>query len=141
MVGSNSQLVDAAVLLLRLTVGVILFVAGSGKLFGWFGGYGMEATIKGFETGFHIPAFLTYISTYTEFLGGILIALGLLTRLAGAAVTINMLVATIVVIPMGFMSANGGFAFPLCVLALSAAVLITGPLKYSLDQVLFGRKK
>ena len=141
MIGTDPKLGYLSILLLRVTLGVILFVAGSGKVFGWFGGYGMQATIQGFQSGFGIPAFLTYLSTYTELIGAVLIAVGLLTRLSAIAVTINMLVATILMLKTGFIGANGGAAFPFSILMISVTILLVGPLPYSLDQLIFNRKK
>ena len=47
--GTNPNLLSLCILLLRCTIGSLLFIAGSGKLLGWFGGYGMEATLQGFS--------------------------------------------------------------------------------------------
>ena len=96
--GTNPTLASISVLLLRCTVGILLFMSGSGKIFGWFGGYGMEATLQGYaKMGFSSP--LAHISMFTEFFGGLLLVAGLLTRPAAFAVMINMLIATIVSLP------------------------------------------
>ena len=90
---TNSKTISAGMLLLRSTIGIILFVVGAGKVFGWFGGYGLDATL-GFYTQMGIALPLAYLSIYTEFLGGLLLTIGLLTRPAAFAVVINFIVAT-----------------------------------------------
>ena len=133
--GTNGKLVSTSVLLLRCTIGLLLFAAGSGKVLGWFGGYGMVATLKGYAT-MGISAPLATLSAYTEFIGGILIAVGLLTRPAAFAVMINMVVATIVSLPNGFMSPTGAQS-PFIFLMIDIAILAAGPLTYSLDSLIF----
>ncbi|MCL5021534.1 MAG: hypothetical protein M1339_07755 [Bacteroidetes bacterium] len=48
LTGTNTKLLSLCLLLLRCTVGIILFMVGAGKVFGWFGGMGMLATILAF---------------------------------------------------------------------------------------------
>jgi putative oxidoreductase len=133
--GTNPTLVNISVLLLRCTVGILLFVAGSGKIFGWFGGYGMTATLQGYaKMGFSAP--LAYLSMFTEFLGGLLLVTGLLTRPAAFALMINMLVATIATLPGGFMGPTGAQT-PFIFLMIVIAILLTGPMAFSLDTLIF----
>ena len=132
---TNPSLVSLSLLLLRCTIGILLFIAGSGKLFGWFGGFGMEATIQGFsKIGISIP--LTYLSTLTEFTGGLLLIIGLLTRPAAFAVMINMLVATLVTLPHGFMGPTGAQT-PFIFLVIDIVILLAGPMVYSIDMFIF----
>ncbi len=136
---TNNNLHSISILLLRLTIGIILFVAGAGKVMGWFGGMGLETTIGIFTSKMHIPAFLAYLSCFTEFIGGFLLITGLLTRPAAVAVFINMLVATIVMAPNGFL--KGGAAYPLTLTIISLVILLSGPMVYSLDAWIFRVKK
>lgn len=132
---TNSNLVSLCLLLLRCTIGILLFVAGSGKLLGWFGGYGLEASIQGYNK-MGISTILTYLSIYTEFIGGLLLTVGLLTRPAAFAVMINMLVATLVALPNGFMGPTGAqtaFIF----LVIDIVILLSGPMTYSVDTLIF----
>jgi len=132
---TNPSLVSLSLLLLRCTIGILLFIAGSGKLFGWFGGFGMEATIQGFsKIGISMP--LTYLSTFTEFTGGLLLIIGLLTRPAAFAVMINMLVATLVTLPHGFMGPTGAQT-PFIFLVIDIVILLAGPMVYSIDMFIF----
>ena len=137
LTGTNGTLASVGVLLLRCAVGVILFVVGAGKVFGWFGGYGLEATIHAFVTIFKIPGPLAYLSTFTEFIGGVLLIVGFLTRPAALAVAINMLVATIITLPMGFIGANGGAAWPGSLMVSAIVILLAGPMAYSVDALLW----
>lgn len=137
LTGSNNALLSSGILIIRLTIGILLFAAGSGKARGWFGGYGVEKTLQGFaHMGF--SSFLTYLSMYTEFIGGLLLILGFLTRFAAFAVTINMIVATIVSLSRGFLGPTGAqTAFVFLMMAL--VILLSGPLTYSLDHIIFLR--
>jgi len=120
-------------LLLRCTIGVILFATGAGKVLKWFGGFGMQMTINYYKmSGFSEP--LTYLSSYTEFIGGFLLIIGLLTRPAAFAILINMLVATIVTMPKGFLIGGASYPFSLTVSAL--IILLAGPMAYSIDALL-----
>src|SRR5690349_6098809 len=103
---TNSGLLNLSLLLLRLTVGTILFVAGAGKVFGWFGGFGLEATI-GYFSKSGISEFWAYVSSYTELIGGLLLIIGLLTRVAAFALFINMMVAVIVTGTKSFFAGGG----------------------------------
>jgi putative oxidoreductase len=135
---SNKNLLNTGILILRIAAGFIIFAHGSGKVFGWFGGQGLEPTIQGFVNFMHIPAWLAYISTFTEFIGGILIIFGLLTRPAALALVINMAVASNVLLHKNFV---GGADFPLTLLFAFFAILITGPMNFSLDYLICGKSK
>ena len=136
---TNTALLDTSLLLLRLAVGIILFVAGAGKVMGWFGGQGIDATIDIFVSKMGIHPILAYLSCYTEFIGGFLLIVGLLTRPAAFAITINMLVATVLMLPNGFMT---GASYPFSVMVSSLVILLARPMAYSLDAwLLSGRKE
>lgn len=134
---SSRRLLSITMLLIRIAIGIVLFMAGAGKVFGWFGGYGLDATIP-FYTALGIPAWLGYVSMYTELLGGLLIIIGFLTRLVAVAVFVNMLVATIVSWPMGFLA---GAAFPAILMVNALAVFVGGPMVYSVDYLLWHRRR
>jgi putative oxidoreductase len=132
---TNTSLLSVCLLLLRCLIGIYLFIAGSGKLMGWFGGYGIEATLQGF-TKMGIPLPLAYLSCYTEFIGGFLLIIGLLTRPAAFAIMINMLVATIVTLPGGLMGPTSAQT-PLIFLIIAIVILLAGPVGYSIDRFIF----
>ena len=131
---TTTSSLSTGILILRLTIGILLFMAGSGKALAWFGGYGAEKSLQ-FYNQMGFSTFLGYLSIYTEFIGGLLLVIGLFTRFAAFAVTINMAVATIVSLPHGFMGPSGAqtpFIFLMCAIV----ILITGPMVYSIDYVM-----
>ncbi len=137
LVSSNNTLVDISIFILRCSLGIIFFGVGAGKAFGWFGGIGMETTLHYF-TGMEFSVSLTYLSVYAEFIGGILLLVGLFTRPAAFALIINMIVATVITLPKGFFS--GGASYPFSLVFTLIVILLIGPRKFSLDFLLFGRK-
>lgn len=134
LTGTNNSLASLAILMLRCTVGIIFFIGATGKAFQWFNGFGMETTIHYFSM-VGISRFWTYVSTYTEIIGGLLLIIGLLTRLAAFALTINMIVAFIVTLPNGFVAQNGA-STPFTFLVIVFAILLTGPMMFSLDALI-----
>src|SRR2546422_9555050 len=92
-----------AITVVRVVLGVIFFAHGAQKVLGWFGGYGLKGTTR-FLTSIGLPLPVAYAVCFFEFLGGICLILGLLTRLAALAVIIVMLGATAKV------RANKGFS-------------------------------
>jgi len=137
LTGTNRTLLDLAVLFLRLMLGSIMFVAGGGKVFGWFDGMGMDATIQAFQSYMGLSAFWTYLSSYTELVGGLFLILGFLTRPAALALTVNMLVASVFIGFKGFFVEKGA-AYPFSLMVSSLVILLTGPFAISLDALLFG---
>ncbi len=134
---TNEKLIGAAVLVVRVSLGAIMFAHGAQKTLGIFGGNGLDATVAGMSAGLGIPTWLVYLSVFTEFLGGIGLLLGLFTRFFGIAVLINMLVAVFAVhFKNGFLGATG-FEFSGSLALMSLAIAIAGPGMFSLDHVLF----
>jgi len=127
-----------APLALRLPVGVILAAHGSQKLFGWFGGYGLEGTGKwmasiGLEPGVVMAA----LSGSAEFFGGLLILLGLATRPAALVAAFTMVVAILSVhIHNGLFMSNNGYEYALALLAATVSLVISGGGRASVDQLL-----
>jgi len=126
--------------MVRVATGLMLVPHGAQKLFGWFGGYGVEATGQFFATKLGLPPSLALLAGLIEFFGGLFLAAGFLTRPVAALVFGLMAVAVISVhLPIGFFWTNGGFEYPLLwgILALSFA--IRGGGRYSVD-ALIGRE-
>jgi DoxX len=80
--------------MVRIAAGLILVPHGAQKLFGWFGGYGLEATGQFFAAKLGLPASFALLAGLIEFGGGLLLAAGLATRAAAALVTGLMAVAS-----------------------------------------------
>jgi len=123
--------------LVRITAGLALVPHGAQKLFGWFGGYGLEATGQFFATKLGLPASFALLAGLIEFVGGLMLAAGLATRPVAALVAGVMAVAVVQVhLPAGFFWTDGGYEYPLLwgVVALSYA--IRGGGRYSLDALI-----
>ncbi|MBP0942684.1 DoxX family protein [Pseudomonas alliivorans] len=124
--------------ILRVIVGIAFIAHGSQKLFGAFGGYGLEGTAQYMESLGLTPGYLmAMLSGGAEFFGGLGLLVGLLARPAAALVTVLLLVAIFTVhIGNGFFMANNGFEYALALLGGALAVLIEGAGKLSLDRVI-----
>ncbi|MCM2287832.1 MAG: DoxX family protein [Sulfuritalea sp.] len=128
-------------LALRIPVGIIFAAHGAQKLFGWFGGYGLEGTGKwmasiGIEPGMLMAA----LAGGAEFFGGLALLLGLLVRPAAAVLGFTMLVAIFSVhIGNGLFMSNNGIEFGLALLAATVSLGISGAGRASIDAVLAER--
>jgi putative oxidoreductase len=111
----------------RVVLGGYLAVHGAQKLFGLFGGNGIEGTAKGFEHLGLTPAReMTILAGSAELAGGVLTATGIAEPLGPLAIAGTMAVATVVHRKGGPLSANGGFELPLTNLALAGVLLAAG---------------
>lgn len=127
-----------ATLALRIPAGIIFIAHGAQKLFGWFGGYGLEGTGQWMESIGLAPGYLMALGAGgAEFLGGLALLLGLLVRPAAAVLALTMLVAIITVhLANGLFMSNNGYEFALALLAISVSLLISGAGRLSLDRVI-----
>jgi putative oxidoreductase len=127
------RLQPLGLLVLRVVLGAVMIGHGYGKVFG-----GLHKHAE-FVHSIGLPAWLGYVSSFTEFFGGILLVGGLFTRCAAVAVCIDMLVAILKVhLHNGFLN-QGGYQFPLALAAIAFSLIFTGSGPMSLDWV-FGRK-
>lgn len=125
---------DTALLLLRVAVGLLLIGHGTQKLFGWFGGYGLAGTGGFFHSvGFRPGKPMAAVAGLSEAGGGLLLALGLLSPLAGAVIVGTLLVAASTHLDKGVWGANGGYELPLLYAVVGATVAVAGPGAVSLD--------
>jgi putative oxidoreductase len=123
--------------LIRVTAGLLLVPHGAQKLFGWFGGYGIEATGQFFSSKLGLPASLALLAGVIEFFGGLALALGLGTRVVAALVAGLMAVAVAQVhLGAGFFWTSGGFEYPLFWGIVALAFAIRGGGRYSLDALI-----
>jgi putative oxidoreductase len=129
-------------LLLRLSVGGFFVGHGTQKLFGWFGGHGLEATAAGFEQMGMRPGKANAIAAgAAEAGGGALLAAGLSTPLAGSLLTATMLTAIQKVHGKnGPWLTNGGYEYNVVLIAAALALVEVGPGPLSLDARL-GRER
>ena len=128
-------------LALRIPVGITFIAHGAQKLFGAFGGYGLEGTGQwmasiGLEPGYT----LAFLAGSAEFFGGIAILFGLLTRPAAAVLALTMLVAIFGVhIGNGLFMANNGYEYALALLAVSVSLVFSGAGRLSIDSMISAR--
>ena len=130
---------NIGILLLRLAVGLTLSAQGSQKLFGWFGGPGLNSTGQFFEEtlGFRPGRRHALRAGFAEAGGGFLLALGLLTPLGAAAAISVMLVAVFSFhIQKGFFAHNGGYEYNLILAVAALALAFTGSGTLSIDALL-----
>lgn len=133
------NLTDEALLLLRLVLGAVFIAHGGQKVFGWFGGHGLEGTAQ-FMATMGVPTALAYLAAFTEFFGGLALVGGLLTRLASLGLFFTMAVAIVKVHLAGGFFAPQGFEYPLALAAMALALVLTGAGRYSLDRLVFARR-
>ncbi|GGO43366.1 RpiR family transcriptional regulator [Streptomyces daqingensis] len=134
---SHGHRTDLGLLALRLGTGGVLVSHGTQKLFGWFGGGGLEATGQSMaQIGFKPGGRHALASGLGEAGGGALLALGLASPGAGAAVAAAMAGAASVHAPAGFFNEQGGLEFPAYLALAGAALAVAGPGRYSLDHLL-----
>lgn len=128
---------------LRVPVGIIFAAHGAQKLFGWFGGYGLEGTGGFFDSiGLSPGYWMALLAGAAEFFGGIALIIGLLTRPAAAVLAVTMVVAIVTVhLDNGLFMSNNGYEFGLSLLAASLALMFTGPGKAGLDAWLNAKLK
>ncbi len=123
-----------APLLLRLPLGMILSAHGTQKLFGWFGGYGLESTGQWMESIGFAPGFLmALLAGSAEFFGGLALVLGILTRPAALVAAFTMLMAMTVHINNGLFVQNNGYEFALILLAVTIYLAVIGAGRISVD--------
>ena len=124
-----------APLALRIPVGVVFAAHGAQKLFGLFGGYGLDGTGQWMDSiGIHPGHLMALLAGSAEFFGGLALLFGLLVRPAAAVLAFTMIVAIFSVhISKGLFMANNGYEYALALLAVTAALLISGAGRLSVD--------
>ncbi|MFG2889301.1 DoxX family protein [Streptomyces sp. NPDC048248] len=127
---------DVGLLLLRLALGVTMALHGAQKLFGWFGGPGLDGTGQFFTmSGYPSGRTMAVVAGLSETLGGLGLVIGLLTPLAAAAVVGTMINALAVKWGGGFFAPKG-VEYELLLTAGAAALALTGPGRYAADRLL-----
>lgn len=117
------------ILPMRFLIGWIFFKAGTGKLFGWFGGHGIEGITQFFtQLGLPAPHFQAWFVGVNEALWGALLFVGLFTRFAVIPLGIVMIAAIFTV------HRTSGYEYPLVILTGCLAMLHTGSGPLSLDK-------
>ena len=132
--------VATGLLVLRLLVGIPFSLHGMQKLFGWFGGGGIDGTANWFRSlGFGGGRTAAIMAGSAELAGGLGLALGLLTPLAAMAVAGTMTTAAFVNnAENGFWSVSKGWELNGYLIAVALALGVAGPGSFSIDQGLLG---
>ncbi|ASJ70903.1 DoxX family protein [Granulosicoccus antarcticus] len=120
---------------LRLPAGIIFMAHGAQKLFGWFGGYGLEGTAQFMESIGLQPGYeMALLSGSAEFFGGLALIIGLLVRPAAAVLAFTMIMAIVTVhLSNGLFLANDGYEFALSLLAVTLSLVLSGAGYLSVD--------
>ena len=143
----DRRLEDVGLLIVRVGLGLIVFYFGTQKVFGWFGGEGFNGTLGNMARKWGVGSLWAVLAMAAEFLGGLGLILGLLTRVAAFGVMCAMAVATfknvsslgLHVIAVGDGPSRIFFPLTLCLLAVGILLMGGGP--YSLDQRFWGRAR
>ncbi len=127
-----------APLALRLPIGITFMAHGAQKLFGWFGGYGLEGTGQWMTSIGLTPGYLmALMAGSSEFFGGLLLIIGLLIRPTSAVLAFTMLMAIVTVhLDNGLFMSNNGYEFGLALLAATISLTISGAGKLSIDSMI-----
>lgn len=135
---SHSATTDLGLLALRLVTGGLMAGHGAQKLFGAFGGYGIEGTGGWLESmGLKPGRTWAYLAGGGEFGSGVLTALGFLHPLGPISMFGPMVMAWATVhTGKPIWTTSGGAELPLLYLAAATATGLTGPGRYSLDEAL-----
>lgn len=133
---------DAAIAVVRIALGLVMFPHAAQKMFGWFGGAGFSGTVEFFST-MGLPAPLAVLVILGEFLGSIALITGAFSRLGGLAIGVIMLGAIALVHwPHGFFmnwfgtQTGEGFEYHILALAMAVAVMVRGGGSLSVDRLL-----
>jgi putative oxidoreductase len=144
MIATNNDIIP---IILRLTLGAVMFPHGAQKVLGWFGGGGFKATLEGM-TGMGLPAAIVVMVMIAEFLGSLGLIFGFLTRLSALGVISVMLGAIFTVHQQyGFFmnwmgkQAGEGFEYHLLAIGIAVALLVRGSGAFSIDRALDSPQK
>lgn len=134
---------DYVVMVMRWVLGVVFLAHGSQKVLGWFGGAGFYNTMNIFTHMLHIPAPFAILAIAAEFLGGLGLIVGLLSRIAAFGIGVTMVVAVLMVhLQNGFFmnwygnQKGEGFEYHLLALVIALAIMVRGAGAFSLDRLI-----
>ena len=138
----NAFLNDSALLLIRLMLGVVFVFHGSQKLFGAFGGPGIEG-FSGYLESLDVPMPLVsaWLASLAEFVGGLSLLTGLGVRLMAIILAFTMGVAAFKAQGGAFDLQKGGMEYPLTLTVVALALALAGAGRFSLDQLIIRKRK
>jgi putative oxidoreductase len=123
------RLQPLALLVMRLALGAVMVGHGYHKVFG-----GLHHHVQ-LVTSVGLPAWLAYVSAFTEFLGGLLVLIGLFTRCAAFAICIDLSVAIAKVHIHNGLMGDKGYEFPLALAALAFGLIFLGGGAIAFDHI------
>jgi putative oxidoreductase len=133
-------------LILRLTLGFVMFPHGAQKLLGWYGGFGFSGTMGFFTETMHLPWLVAFLVIIGESFGSVALLSGLLTRFTAVSLAVIMVGAIVTThLTHGFFmnwfgkQAGEGYEYHLLVIGIGLALLVTGAGKWSVDKVIAER--
>lgn len=133
-------------LILRLTLGLVMFPHGAQKLLGWFGGFGFSGTMGFFTGTMHLPWIIAFLVIMGEFFGSLALIAGFFSRFVAVSFVIIMVGAIATShLPHGFfMNWSGqqqgeGYEYHLLVIGMSLALMLTGAGRWSVDRMVAQR--
>jgi putative oxidoreductase len=131
----DPHMLNIALLIVRTVIGLVMAAHGAQKLFGWFGGYGLNTTGEFFvQLGFRPGRTFAAAASVTEVVSGLLVALGFLGPIGPALMIAVMIVASISVHwEHGLFAANNGIEVPLLYATAALGLALAGHGAYSLD--------
>jgi putative oxidoreductase len=128
--------------IIRLILGVVFFAHGAQKVLGWFGGPGLKATISMMRQHLGLPVPLAFLAVSAEFLGGLGLIVGLLSRVAAVGIAVIMFAAIFMVHGRNGLFLNWfgdrkghGYEYHLLAIALAAVIVVRGSGAASLDRL------
>lgn len=134
---------NIALLIIRLSLGVVMFSHGAQKALGWFGGLGIEKTIQTFTAAMNFPLWLTLLVIVIEFFGSLGLILGFLTRLSAFAIGSSLAICAYMNhLPNGFFmnwfgtQKGEGFEFHVLAVGMALALVLKGGGLLSLDKLI-----
>ena len=134
---------DWTLTIIRTILGLVFFAHGAQKLLGWFGGSGLNETMRTMHESLGLPLPLAFLAVATEFFGGVGLIVGLLSRLAAVGIGVTMLAAIVMVhgrngLFMDWFGArkNHGYEYHLLAIALVVVLIVKGSGAFSLDRLL-----
>jgi putative oxidoreductase len=133
----KDQAISLTSLLIRLTIGLAFFLHGAQKVFGWFGGSGLEKWSE-YLSSQNYSKPVAYLAAYLEMIAGILLIAGVFTKLSAGSMLIFMLFAVwIAHLEKGYFSQKGGYEYQLLLIVSCVVLIILGGGEHSLDKYIF----
>lgn len=140
--GNNSFAVSLGLLLIRIALAWVFIYHGSQKVFGAFGGHGIDGLAQMLaqqKLPLLPPIAWAWTAALGELLGGVFVGIGLLSRLASIPLIVTMIVAIATVHGKNGFGGQGGYEYNVVLLSMAGAIFLAGPGLLSLDAMFFKR--